>query len=120
MTDDIEELLRRYQPAGPPPSLHGGIFRNAGDGRRTWPWVAAAAALLAISLALHAASNRLQSATFENVTETARALEIVELEQALGGGPDARDVAERLVQEREAHRPLKDAAQPVGTAGEQQ
>jgi hypothetical protein len=46
---EIDALLRRYQPAGPPPELRARVV----DGpvmapRRAWPWGVAAAVLLAM------------------------------------------------------------------------
>jgi hypothetical protein len=43
--DQIEGLLRRVRPAGPPPELRARILL-AQPARRAWPWAAAAAALL--------------------------------------------------------------------------
>ncbi|MFP5378882.1 MAG: hypothetical protein ACLGHP_03890, partial [Vicinamibacteria bacterium] len=43
MTDDVEALLARYRPSGPPPGLRD---RVVAPRPWTWPWVAAAAALL--------------------------------------------------------------------------
>jgi hypothetical protein len=71
---DIEALLRRYRPADPPEELarrvidgfrvHGEERESRGvrleaeeiDRRRTWPWAVAAAALLALTVGLHAAA----------------------------------------------------------------
>ena len=43
--DQIEDLLRRVQPAGPPPELRARILATR-PARPAWPWAAAAAALL--------------------------------------------------------------------------
>ena len=42
---DIEQVLRRYRPAGPPVHLRERVVAQART-QRTWPWIAAAAALL--------------------------------------------------------------------------
>ena len=42
---DIEQALRRYRPVGPPSHLRERILSEQ-KARRTWPWIAAAAALL--------------------------------------------------------------------------
>jgi hypothetical protein len=48
MTDpELDDLLRRYRPAAPPPGLRARVLDgDAVDTRRAWPWAAAAAALL--------------------------------------------------------------------------
>jgi hypothetical protein len=55
---DLERLLARYRPADPPADLRAHALARApiGDAGRTWPWAVAAAALLAISVGLHAAT----------------------------------------------------------------
>ncbi len=52
---DLQALLRRYQPVGPPPGLRARVFAGR-SGPRAWPWLSAAAALLAATLGLHLAS----------------------------------------------------------------
>ena len=49
---DIEDLLRRYRPSGPPPELRARVLANEAAAGRTWPWAAAAAALLAATMGL--------------------------------------------------------------------
>jgi hypothetical protein len=44
---EVEDLLRQYRPAGPPLHLRAQIVAPAGPVRRAWPWIAAAAVLLA-------------------------------------------------------------------------
>lgn len=59
MTDDVEALLARYRPSGPPPGLRD---RVVAPRPWTWPWVAAAAALLlatgVVSVAAEALAGR--------------------------------------------------------------
>ena len=45
---DLEALLRRHRPVGPPPALREQILR-AVDRREPWWWLGAAAALVAIT-----------------------------------------------------------------------
>ena len=53
---DLERRLRSYRPAGPPPRLRARVVATATVRPRVWPWVAAAAALLALTVGLHVAS----------------------------------------------------------------
>jgi len=58
---DVEALLARYRPAHPDPEFESRLsFRLKAEATessgRTWPWAVAAAALLAITIGLHAAS----------------------------------------------------------------
>jgi hypothetical protein len=54
---ELEQLLNRYRPAGPPDDLLSSITRlsnqNIATTGRAWPWVMAAAALLVITIGLH-------------------------------------------------------------------
>jgi len=58
---DIEQMLRRQRPAGPPPELRARIFKPAANAARLWPWAAAAAALLAATVGFSSASASLQA-----------------------------------------------------------
>jgi hypothetical protein len=49
-----EDLLRRYRPAGPSTDLRARVMVDALPVGRTWPWVAAAAVLLAMVAGTHA------------------------------------------------------------------
>jgi hypothetical protein len=119
MNDDreIETLLRRYQPVGPAPSLRARIVSPMIRERRAWPWVAAAAALLAATVGLHVSTSRLgrQMQPSESIDE--RAAAIAELQQSLGGGDEARQVAELVVRQRDLERALEEWRMPVGTSG---
>jgi hypothetical protein len=55
---EIEELLSRYRPIGPRSELSDQIskFPDSHFSKSTWPWAVAAAALLAITVGLHAAA----------------------------------------------------------------
>ena len=37
---ELEDLLRRYRPAGPPPDLRARIVAGPAPVPRTWPWAA--------------------------------------------------------------------------------
>jgi hypothetical protein len=53
---EIEELLNRYRPAEPPSDLwdHISTFSHSQISKSSWPWAVAAAALLALTVGLHA------------------------------------------------------------------
>ena len=57
---DLEALLAQYRPAGPPEALDSRLRQGAlstvsrSPTRRTWPWAVAAAALLTVTIGLHA------------------------------------------------------------------
>ena len=55
---DLDELLRRYRPAGPPPELRARVLRAEPMNRPAWPWAAAAAILLATICAMHVSTRR--------------------------------------------------------------
>ena len=88
---DLEQLLARCRPADPASSLDDRIARlTAAPARgepRVWPWAAAAAALLAITVALHA------PAASGNTAGAAVADPLI---QQLGGDAVATDVV-RLI-----------------------
>src|SRR5687768_14496684 len=100
MTDhDIEQMLRRHRPAGPPPELRARIFQPAPDEGRLWPWAAAAAALLATTIGFHAASASLRS----KVPVPAGTVAVDDRErliEALGGDDIARARAEFMIAEQ--------------------
>jgi hypothetical protein len=90
---DIEKLLRRYQPVDQisrSPNLH--ISKPA----RTWPWAIAAAALLTISVGLHAAV-----ASVPDPSAIVDAQRIQAISEELGGGPGSEVIAEWMAR-REA------------------
>jgi hypothetical protein len=54
--DQLPDLLRRLQPAGPRPELRARIVESATP-RRVWPWAVAAAALLALVTGLQVSAS---------------------------------------------------------------
>lgn len=111
MTDpDIEDLLRSYQPAGPPPGLRERVLAWTIPSRRAWPWAAAAAALLAATAVLHAAAGHLHQRGIE--ADPSAGAEVERLTEALGGGEHARVLAEEFIRAREVDRALEEARRP--------
>jgi hypothetical protein len=58
---DLEKLLRRYRPAGPPAELRVRIATTH-RAPRTWTWAAAAAALIAVMVGFHVSADRTHAA----------------------------------------------------------
>jgi hypothetical protein len=84
--DKVRALLGRYRPAGPPAELRAQAFAASVHPSRTWPWAAAAAALLIATVGLHAATNRAIAA----VIPPASRLSVDALATVMGGTEDAR------------------------------
>jgi hypothetical protein len=95
---DIENLLRRYRPAEPSDALFDQITKSPDHEitKSTWPWAVAAAALLAISVGLHAVVVPAPEASVP--VDPARLQAIID---ELGGGPESRILAESIAR-REA------------------
>jgi hypothetical protein len=72
--DQLEDLLRRVRPAGPPPALRSRILASR-PARPAWPWAAAAAALLLTVVGLQwsagALRNQMRPATLGSVAADA-------------------------------------------------
>ena len=96
MNDDhLEDLLRQVRPTGPPPGLRARITAPRRV-QRVWPWALAAAAMLFISVALHASATVAAArAVGDRVEQTEAA--IASLTEMLGGGADARATSELIV-----------------------
>jgi hypothetical protein len=73
--DPIEDTLRRYRPSGPPATLRDRVL--APPVGRTWPWAAAAAALLAVTLGLQAATR----ATWRDIAAQGHARAVITPEE---------------------------------------
>jgi hypothetical protein len=95
---DLENLLRRYRPAGPSDALFDQITKSPDheNTKSSWPWAVAAAALLAISVGLHAAV-----ASVPDPSAVVDAQRIQAISEELGGGPGSEVMAEWMAR-REA------------------
>lgn len=95
----VEDLLRRYRPAGPPESLRVRCLTPS-PVARVWPWAAAAAALLAITVVLEAAAAQAIAAAEVVVGPEPTAHAIAELAESLGGDAAAHRAAEQILEEQ--------------------
>jgi hypothetical protein len=90
---DIESLLRRYRLLPPNDALFERITKSPDHqitkSKRTWPWAVAAAALLAISLGLHAAVP-----PAPDTSPLVDAQRVQAIAEELGGTPESRIMAE--------------------------
>ena len=113
-----ENLLRRYRPVGPPLDLRSRILVPE---RPAWPWAVAAAALLALTVGFHAATSRLDRHDETTGSDLFDAhARIAFATDALGGGEDARRLAQWIVLEEELRQSLPAvAAAPVRADGAQ-
>jgi hypothetical protein len=109
---DLETLLRRYRPIGPPSALRARcIERGASEGvKHAWPWAAAAAALLVATIGLTTRTARLEAPVAGEPDQTARAIE--DLAALLGADDVARSTAALIVAEEEARRAARAAIEP--------
>lgn len=94
--DKVRELLGRYRPAGPPAVLRARVLATPVLAARTWPWAAAAAALLAATVGFHAAANR----AIATVAEPAETLSVEALAALMGGTDEARRASALIVEEQ--------------------
>lgn len=110
--DDIEQLLRRYEPADAPPSLRARVVRAfVPSPGRGWAWAIATAALLAMTVWLHGATARTIDRHAAPSSET-RSEHL--LSDMMGGDDDARLIARKIAAiEEEARR----SPVPVATSG---
>ena len=116
---DIEDLLRRYRPVGPPARLRERVVA-AGPPRRIWPWAGDAAALLVSFLSFHAAARHELSSADVGAEAAVAASLTDDLAELLGGDAAARELAALVVVEHEFRKenaPVP-AMGPDGFAGE--
>jgi hypothetical protein len=85
--EEIETILRRYRPCGPPPALRARCVAPPRVAR--WPYIAAAA-LLVVAFGTYRASATLQPQALRPATEASVE---ARLTAWLGGGPDAERAA---------------------------
>jgi hypothetical protein len=93
---EVEHLLRRYRPAGPPPHLRSLIVAPLRV-QRIWPWATAAAVLLASMMALRVGARSEAASVDLQLGPDAAERAVEELSQMLGDTTDARALAESMV-----------------------
>ena len=114
--DNLERLLRRYEPIAPSASLRARIVGTHGS-RRAWPWAVAAAALVVLTVGLQAASARLLLDTAGAVQPNPRTEEVDALATMMGEVDDPRAAAKQMIEGREVDRALEESLAPVATTG---
>lgn len=115
---DVERLLRRYVPAGPPPGLRARIRRPT---PRLWPWAAAASALLAATLGLRLVTERTAASVNIDSGPDSAQLAVDDLTEMLGGDEAARRYAEATISRVRAQAASgPDVAAVVDEGGEAQ
>jgi hypothetical protein len=111
-----EDLLRKYRPVGPPGDLRARLLVPE---QVAWPWAVAAAALLALTVGLHAATGSRARGEYAALGDPFPFdLRVAMIADTLGGGEDARRRAWLLVNQEELERrlPQPSGFQPPETA----
>jgi hypothetical protein len=112
----VEDLLKRCRPAGPPDSLRE---RCLAPPRLApvWPWATAAAALLAIAIGLQSAvATAMAGANIPPAMDTSAQAAAV-MAEALGGDEAARQAAERFI-DQEMRRDREQVSRSAPLTGE--
>ena len=109
----LEELLHRYRPADPPPDLRNHIAALMAA-RRTWPWAAAAAALLLTTCALHVSTHRIYGTIERAVTPAPVAAvdQLPALREALGDDELLLFATEHLARIEREQREASEVSMP--------
>ena len=117
--EELEHVLRRYEPVGPPASLRMRVLGGQTSVRRAWPWVAAAAALLVLSVWLGSSAQRvmLRNEIAFDIAADQRSLEVDALSEIVGDAENPRALAEWMIDRRDADRALESPRQAVSTTG---
>ena len=95
----VEDLLKRYRPSGPPESLRARCLAPSRQ-RRAWPWAVAAAALLVITFALEGAAANAVAGADVVVSPDPMVRAVLELAEVLGGDAVAQRAAEEIIVEQ--------------------
>jgi len=114
--ENLERLLRRYEPVPPSASLRARVVGTHGS-RRAWPWAVAAAALVVLTVGLQAASARLLRDVAGAVQPNAQTEEVDALATMMGDADDPGGAARQMIERRDADRALEESLAPVATTG---
>lgn len=101
MTDDVENLLNQYRPAGPPPDFRARLIDAGGRRDAVGLWATAAAALFLMTVLLRTATS-MQVAGVRPQAADLTAVAVDRLAVALGGTAEARRVAEMITAQEQA------------------
>ena len=114
MPEDIEKLIRRYRPVGPPPGLRGRVI-----GRRSstadWAWPAAAAALAVVTVLLRAGASNAMLTALQPVDAAPQTAIVQALAASLESEEHAYVLAETIVLQervRAAHAGTPETSNP--------
>lgn len=103
--DEIEDLLKRYSPAGPPDSMRARIrsAHEAGTARSPWLYVCPPATIAAATLVLAvlSAGVRTELAAAVHVEDPVQDALVDDLAVVLGGDPTIREEARWIVETQE-------------------
>jgi hypothetical protein len=114
---EIEDLLRKFRPVGPPAQLRERILATTRV-HRIWPWASAAAALLVLGFTFQLAARNEAAGAGLNLGPSAVARVTDDLTNILGGDLRARELAEFIVVEQQVHSEGTSAAiEPVTVPG---
>jgi hypothetical protein len=93
---ELEDVLKRYRPAGPPSRLRSRLVEPL-RARRTWPWATAAAVLLISIITLRIGTHSQAAGVDLQLGPDATDLAVEKLSHILGDATDARALAEWMV-----------------------
>jgi len=108
MTDpEIEELLRRYRPAGPAGDLRARIVAGNQVTGRAWPWAAAAAVLFGAVCATHSWTQSVYEGVRNDVASRPALImsDMPALQSAIEEDPLLRERIETLVRQEASQSP---------------
>jgi hypothetical protein len=118
---DVEELLRRYRPIGPPPDLRTRILSTPSI-RHLWLWAAAAAMVIITIVSLHHVTDQLTRQMNVGLWREPATRAVEDIADILGRDPGTQLFAEFIVLYDEEQREAElspSAAETALSAGEE-
>ena len=112
MTDpEVEDLLRRYRPAGPGGDLRARIVAGNQVTGRAWPWAAAAAVLLGAICVTQSWTQSVYEDVRNSVTSAPASImsDLPALQSAVEGDPLLRERIETLFRQETSQSPAPPA-----------